>query len=791
MVARLRGLKCTIGGSPHMFRVEHNEHNELILAYKKEAIIKNAIDKKRIKVLDQNNQEYPLLEIRKLEATNKAVLRGKFDLDQKLQVKLDRKVANARQSWRLKDKLYAYQADDLGATLFEDGRASLKVWSPSAEMVKVVLYDKDNQDKVLGSYPMNRQEKGVWQLTLDQALTGLENHRSYFYHYEINRGKQTVLALDPYAKSMAEWNLDESISDVGKAAIVNPSKLGPELDFAEIDNYEGRQDAIIYEVHIRDFTSDPDIETDHRFGTFSAFVERLDYIKDLGVTHIQLLPVMNYYLINEGKAGQHLSEWSSKGQNYNWGYDPHSYFALSGMYSEDASDPELRIVEFKNLVNEIHKRGMGVVLDVVYNHTAQLHILEDLEPNYYHFMNSDGSSRESFGGGRLGTTHHMARRILLDSIYYFVEEFKVDGFRFDMMGDIDAQTIQMAFDKASKLHPKLLMIGEGWITYAGDEGDYQQAADQSWVSQTDAVGVFADEIRNELKSGYPEEGHPRFLTGGARHVHNIYQNLIGNPSNFKSGKAMSVVQYIEAHDNLTLHDIIAQSIRRDPKYHEAEIHRRLRIGNLMILTSQGTVFIHSGQEYGRTKQFKHPDYIGPVENPPYKSHYLTDQNGQPFEYPYFIHDSYNASDMVNHFDWDKITDSDANPIHHQTYEYTKGLIQIRRQTTAFRHNEPDKINQHVRPIYAPEISEWDTAIAYETRDAKGDIYAIFVNASQEDRYFSFGQEYAYLNKGQVIADGAQAGLVTIKEPVDVKIYPEGLALKGLTATIIRVEKQNI
>ena len=144
-----------------------------------------------------------------------------------------------------------------------------------------------------------------------------------------------------------------------------------------------------------------------------------------------------------------MLEYESEGTDYNWGYDPQSYFALTGMYSEDPSNPELRVVEFKNLVNEIHKRGMGIILDVVYNHTASVSIFEDLEPNYYHFMSADGSSRTSFGGGRLGTSHLMSRRVLIDSILYMVAEYKVDGFRFDMMGDHDAQTIQIAFEASS------------------------------------------------------------------------------------------------------------------------------------------------------------------------------------------------------------------------------------------------------------------------------------------------------------------------------------------------------
>ncbi len=165
---------------------------------------------------------------------------------------------------------------------------------------------------------------------------------------------------------------------------------------------------------------------------------------------------MSYYWGgNEWASGERLTEYSSTDNNYNWGgYDPHSYFSLTGMYSENPDDPELRIEEFKRLIDEIHSRNMGVILDVVYNHTARVDIFEDLVPNYYHFMDADGTPKTSFGGGRLGTTHKMSRRILVDSILYWTEEFKVDGFRFDMMGDHDAETIQIAYDEAKKIKSK-------------------------------------------------------------------------------------------------------------------------------------------------------------------------------------------------------------------------------------------------------------------------------------------------------------------------------------------------
>ncbi|BAM47868.1 pullulanase [Amphibacillus xylanus] len=704
------------------------------------------------------------------------------------EIKYDGREATASVGWRLKDEVYAYDGE-LGLDLRADGSAELKLWSPSADSVHVVLYDKNDQNNLItDELEMTLGDRGVWSIVLDESNTGISDLTGYFYHFAIERDGKTVLALDPYARSMAAWNNSDPDNYVGKAAIVDPSTIGPKLDYAKIDGFEKREDAIIYEVHVRDFTSDPSIadQLTSQFGTFSAFIEKLDYIESLGVTHIQLLPVMSYFFADEFNNAKRLLEYSSTGNNYNWGYDPHSYFSLTGMYSENPEDPAKRIEEFKYLINEIHKRGMGVILDVVYNHTASVHIFEDLEPNYYHFMNADGSPRENFGGGRLGTTHKMARRILVDSITYWVDEFKVDGFRFDMMGDHDAESIQLAYDKAKELNPNIVMIGEGWVTFAGDEKYPDvQAADQHWMQHTKAVGSFSDEFRNELKSGFGSEGQPRFITGGARNIQQIYDNLTANPHNFKADDPGDVVPYIAAHDNLTLHDVIAQSIKKDPKDHAEEIHQRIRLGNLMVLTAQGTPFIHAGQEYGRTKQFRHEDFINevPESQAPYKSTFMTDENGKPFEYPYFIHDSYDSTDAVNMFDWAKVTDNDAYPINVATKDYTAGLIKLRRSTDAFRRGTMEEIEQFVSMIEAPEIMQEDLIIGYEAIDSKGDVYAVFVNADSQTRQLTLTTDYS---AGAIIVDGKTAGIDPINDPVGVELTPDSITLDPLTATVIKL-----
>ncbi|EGV08387.1 putative pullulanase, extracellular [Streptococcus constellatus subsp. pharyngis SK1060 = CCUG 46377] len=766
---------------------------------KKEDILKN------LKITDKNKKEVAIKDVILDVKNKKAKIVGDFGQAQApYTIKYGNDQFTTSMNWQLKDSIYKYDGE-LGARVSQAGKqVDVTFWSPSADQVDLVIYDKNDQNKIVGKVVMTKGEAGTWKGTLtSQTNLGIKDYRGYFYHYEITRGGKKVLALDPYAKSLAAWNSEDAEKGesykIAKAAFVEPSEYGPkDLTYAKIPNFKKREDALIYETHVRDFTSDPAISKDlkSQFGTFSAFIEKLDYLKDLGVTHIQLLPVLSYYFVNELKNAERMDKYASSNSNYNWGYDPQNYFSLTGMYSTNPKDPAKRIEEFKNLVNEIHKRGMGVIMDVVYNHTAKTSIFEDLEPNYYHFMDADGTPRTSFGGGRLGTTHYMSRRVLVDSIKYLTSEYKVDGFRFDMMGDHDAESIQKAYEEAKKLNPNLVMLGEGWKTYTGDENKPVQPADQSWMKSTDTVGVFSDDIRNTLKSGYPNEGAPAFITGGKRNVESVFKNIKAQPTNFEADSPGDAIQYIAAHDNLTLFDIIAQSIKKDPAVpaNNQEIHRRLRLGNLMVLTSQGTPFIHSGQEYGRTKQFRDPAYKYPVpdDKVPNKSHLLTNADGTPFEYPYFIHDSYDSSDAVNHFDWTKATDSGKYPENAKSRAYMKGLIALRKSTDAFTRKTKAEVDQNVTLITQPGkdgVGKEDLILGYQVVASNGDIYAVLINADSKERKFNFGEGYKHLAQAEIVADANTAGVAAISNPAGVNLGADGVSLAPLTATILRIQKR--
>ena len=733
-------------------------------------------------VLDHNSYPVPADETKILDEEI-VEIRGDFDISKApYTIALQEEEKTVWTNWRLIDEHYAYEGD-LGVKLHSEGSADLKLWSPRADNVSVTLYDSEDQHEIVTEdIPLKYDNSGIWKVTLNEENTGIPDLTGYYYHYQIERDGETSLGLDPYAPSTAAWEFgpehDEPPYPIGKAAIVNPSEIGPELNFPEIEGFEKREDAVIYEIHVRDFTSDPGIadELEHQFGTFMSFTEKLDYIEQLGVTHIQLLPVMSYYFGNELANDQRMLEYSTTNNNYNWGYDPHSYFSISGMYSEDPADPELRIKELKTLIDEIHSRDMGVILDVVYNHTARVHIFEDLMPNYYHFMDADGTPRTSFGGGRLGTTHKMARRILVDSITYWVEEFKVDGFRFDMMGDHDAESIALAYEKAKEINPHILMIGEGWRTYVGDElGEDVRPADQDWMEHTETVGVFSDEFRDELKSGFGHEGEPRFITGGPRNIYHIFDNIRAQPHNFTSTEPGDVVQYIAAHDNLTLHDVISKSIQKDPDHHQEEIQKRIRLGNTLLLTAQGTAFLHAGQEYGRTKQFRTES-----EKQPPETQIGVDSEGEKFNYPYFVDDSYDSSDTVNMFDWSRVTEEGS---HLETMKFTRGLIELRQSSEAFRLGEMELVESRVELVETPDISALDLSIGFRNESPEGEVYYVFINGDNQEREFNLDKD---LTGAEVVVDAQQAGTETIDSPSGIKITEDGLTLKPLTPAVIKL-----
>lgn len=751
--------------------------------------------KNAITIQDKNGIAVSVSAVKITSKTSIEVDTAAFDLaNAPLSVTYSGKTVSAVSGWRMLDEMYNYTGDDLGVTYNPDKTATLKLWAPKASSVVANVYDKNDSNALVGSVNLTLGQQGVWSVNLkptDLTNTSATDVRGYFYQYEVTNAGVTKNVLDPYAKSMAVFTVDTMGTagvggdKVGKSAIVDLSKTNPvNFDYANIAGYEKREDAIIYEVHVRDFTSDVSIESElsgERWGSYSAFEKKLDYLKSLGITHIQLLPVMAWYYGDETKMADREDDYSAKDNEYNWGYDPHSYFSPDGAYSKNPADPELRVKELKGLIDAVHEAGMGVILDVVYTHMAKKDFLDDIVPNYYAFQDANGNFVGGFGNN-LATNHKMAEKLMVDSVKYWFEEYKIDGMRWDMMGDATQESVQHAYDAAAAINPKALFIGEGWITFSGDKADPSLAghgADQNWMNKTDSVGVFSDEFRNELKSGYGSEGQPRFITGGERPITTIFNNIKAQPSNTPADDPGDIVPYIEAHDNLTLHDVIAQSIKKDPAIpeNELEIQKRIRLGNLLVMTSQGTAFIHAGQEYGRTKQWLDSSV------PEQKSTQLFDTSGNPFGY--FIHDSYDSSDAINKFDWAKATDEINFPVQTTTRKYTSGLMELRKSTDAFRLGDKDLVNSNVNLISAPEVKTNDLVIAYSNKATDGTgIYYVFMNADSTARELTLSED---LTSAQVLVDSDEAGVAAIPtgNQSGFDLTATTITLDPLTAVILR------
>ncbi|MGM0599709.1 MAG: pullulanase [Candidatus Rifleibacteriota bacterium] len=783
------------------FNSEYVEHAEIVSATIKDknrieiafsgSVSIKADEIKKLLVLTDNQAN--MLEFNVVKIQDSQIVLDCKNLVEKypIKVKLFSQTVSAKADWKMIDRLYAYEGDDLGCIMSGSDVASLKLWAPLADKVELLVYDRDNQAKLIKELVMESAEPGVWSVVVDSGMVGVGKLEGYYYQFKVTRDGYSRLVLDPYARSMAPVTISSSGNSsgksgdfIGKAAFVSVKDTGNTPGMAEIENYNKREDAIIYEAHIRDFTSDPSIanELDHRWGTFSAFKSRLDYIKSLGVTHIQLLPVMAWYFGDETAMNKRELEYSADNNSYNWGYDPHNYFSVDGAYSENPADAALRIAELKDLIDEIHARKMGVILDVVYTHMAKASFLDDIVPDYYFFRDEKGNLLGDFGNN-LATNRKMTEKLIVDSVKHWFKEYRIDGMRWDMMGDATRNVVHNAFEEARKINPQAIFIGEGWRTFKGhleDPALEGTAADQDWMEHTDYVGVFSDEFRNELKSGFGCEGDPMFLTGGRRNIAKLFNNIKAQPSNTPADAPGDMVQYIAAHDNLPLYDVIAQSIKKDPEIKEnhLEIHKRIRLGNTLLLTSQGTSFIHGGQEYGRTKQWLAED------KPEKKFHKFVDSAGRPFKHPYFIHDSYDSSDAVNMFNWNKTLNAELYPVSAATRAYTAGLIKLRRSSDAFHLGSVEEVNKRVQLLSCPEIGTEDLVIAFSSRATTGETYYVFINADNCERKLTFDRD---LTKAVVVVDQKQAGTQNIQNPSGFRLEENSILIEPLTAVVFKSE----
>ena len=639
----------------------------------------------------------------------------------------------------------------LGAT-YSNGSVSFKLWAPSSSKAVVNLYKDSAAASPDYTLPMEKNAStGLWSAVFSKV-----DPDGFFYDYTLTNAKGTVTVLDPYARSMAAY---KNNGTVGRGAIVNlssPKSLPAGGMDAPYYPLEKREDAVIYEMSVRDFTISPDSGVTAPKGTYKAFIEKIPYLKELGITHVQLMPVVNFYNNNETNR-----DYDDRGvvnnSNYNWGYDPHNYFTPEGWYATDASDPYCRVRELRELVNECHKAGIGVLLDVVYNHMADTRFLDDIVPGYYFRMNDRGGFTSNSGcGNDTATEHEMMARIVRDSTEYWVREYKVDGFRFDLMGLMEANCVENAYSACAKVNPHVLFEGEGWRMYNGEAGTV--GMDQGYMRKTDHVAVFNDELRDMLKAGGFNEAGLGLITGKEVNGSELLRSITGNPRSYGVNQPGANIQYMTCHDGLTLHDLISHNVglKEENAKDKEEIIKRIKLGNTLALSAQGIAFLHGGQERARSKPNVH---------------------GVPQEsIGKFVRNSYDSSDDINQIVW--TLDKDYESV----LEYTKGLIELRRETDAFRLADAKKIKENT--VLLSDNENKSLVFAYRIRNNNED-WIVIANASNKKATV---KSDVSLKNAEVLVDSENAGTKAIASPIGIKLGGKKITVEPLTASIIRVRK---
>ena len=532
---------------------------------------------------------------------------------------------------------YTYAGDDLGAYIHDD-LTTFKVWAPTASKVVLNLFEAGNGGKAFATVDMTKAAQGVW--TADYAC----GHGTY-YTYSVTTAVGTQEAVDPYARAVGVNGDRGMVVDLSST---DPEGFRDETFDLGMTSY---RDAVIWEVHVRDFSNR--IAASKYPGKYLAFTETgltnaaglpvgVDYLKELGVTHVHLQPVYDYATVDETTCTQ-----------FNWGYDPKNYNAPEGSYSTDPYHGEVRVNEFKQMVQALHANGLAVVMDVVYNHTYSLDsCLNRIVPYYYYrYTNTGDPSNGSGCGNETASERRMFRKYMVDSVVYWLTEYHIDGFRFDLMGLHDVDTMQAIEKAVHKINPQVILYGEGWTGGTSTLKSSKQAI-QANIRQVKAsegaiggVAVFNDAIRDGLKGSVFDNKAKGWISTNATKT-TANQVLFGvTGGDHAAGASWKVddalmINYMSCHDNRTLWDILSNV---EPKLTVEQKLAMNRLGASLVLMSKGTPFFLAGEEMLRTK------------------------NGD--------HNSYNSSDTVNNIDWDALKpDSDA----YAMMLYYRDLIALRK-----------------------------------------------------------------------------------------------------------------
>jgi pullulanase len=595
----------------------------------------------------------------------------------------------------------------LGASYAADA-TTFRVFAPTARSAFVIVADAAEGDAGRAEHAMRAGDKGVWQATVQGDLAGK------FYAYRLE-----AQGLDPKAE-VTDIYATCTQNRAVRSLIVDSAKTDPPGFREQTYTFNGTPaDAIVCELHVRDFSIAANSGIQHK-GKYLGLSEAgaqlvsspgvttgLDHLCEMGVTHVQILPIQDF------------ENDETRDDAYAWGYMPVNFNSPDGWYAQSVTGPG-RIVEFKQAVETLHAHGIGVVMDVVYNHTAGPASFERLVPGYYHRMNADGTFSNGSGcGNEFMSEAPMGRKFILDSLKYWVREYGVDGFRFDLMGLIDLETMKLIKAELSAMKPGILVYGEPWT---GGATPLNPITGHPQVRGT-GLGAFNDHFRDAIK-GERDGGGPGFVQVGDR-APGIRLGLEGGIHDWSADPAESI-NYFEAHDNLTAWDKMLQSM---PQASDAERRRAMRFGSLILLTSQGTVFLQSGQEFCRSKQG--------------------------------VSNSYNQPDAINQVDWSaKVKNADV-------YAYVRGMIAIRKAHPALRLAKRSDIEQRSYFLDAPNDRSFTWRIKGDglAGESAREILVLLNGSGQSARFALPAQGW------KVYADADRAGLEALREVGDAAEVP--------------------
>jgi len=568
-----------------------------------------------------------------------------------------------------------YTGNDLGVHYAKSGTI-LKIWSPPAQEMKLKLYKTSTGYDLMEEISCVKDAAGVWKA----ELSGDRKNIYYTFQAKID-GKWNDENPDPYAKAVGINGKRGQIIDLNET---NPD--GWEKDQSPVLN--NRMDVILYELHIRDLSIAANSGIQHK-GKFLGLTETgtkntqgqstgIDHIAELGVTHVHLLPSFDFSSVDESKLNV---------PQYNWGYDPQNFNTPDGSYSTNPEDGKVRILEFKKMVQALHRKGLRVVMDVVYNHTGWTHNsnLDQLVPGYYYReWEKDGKYSNASGcGNETASDRAMFRKFILESVTWWVKEYHVDGFRFDLMAIHDMETMNQVAATLKSIDPTIIIYGEGWT--AGDSPLPEKYRSlKKNANKMDGVAVFSDDIRDAIKGSVFEDKSTGFASGSKEMTESVKFGIVaaGQHPQVDYAKVKysrepytknpdEVINYVSCHDNQTLYDKLKVS---RPDASEEELVKMDMLANTIVLTSQGIPFLHAGEEMKRTKDGEH--------------------------------NSFNKPDSVNQINWD------WKYKNRELVGYYKDLIALRKAHPAFRMQKNDMIQKHL--VFLPENDP--QIIAYQLKD---------------------------------------------------------------------------